>query len=224
MLCSRQSPAWVWEAFGCTHSNLKPSTARHWTHCSTSILPHRKDACSCGRITGRWVVRGSLGRVVCCDRGDCTSRYEDNKLVFCPSHLLATNVRQPAARAKLAGHEQHRAQRREEAEGAKWRRLAAQQPTGCHSSGAPKRPEQRGARRQGRWLRGLAREVEGMSRFPHSNAYLFQCRRRQGGGGHGAAPAAACAVSWGDERRINGELSRARGAGHCRRPESSWRR
>ena len=67
-----------------------------------------------------------------------------------------------------------------------------------------------------------------MSRLPHSNAHLFQGRRRQGGsGGHGAAPdmcAAACAVprgqaklpvarrlraaaSWGDECRINGELS-----------------
>ena len=59
--------------------------------------------------------------------------------------MPATSVRQPGARAKRAGHQQHRALWLQEARAAKPRRLAARQRRGCHSNGTPKRLEQRGA-------------------------------------------------------------------------------
>ena len=71
----------------------------------------------------------------------------------------ATSVRQPGARAKRVGHQQHRALWLQQARAAKPRRLAAQQRRGCHSNGTPKRLEQRSTRRQVRWQRGPAREV-----------------------------------------------------------------
>ena len=74
--------------------------------------------------------------------------------------MPATSVRQPGARAKRAGHQQHRALWLQEARAAKPRRLAARQRRGCHSNGTPKRLEQRGARRQVRWQRGLREKSE----------------------------------------------------------------
>ena len=98
--------------------------------------------------------------------------------------------------------------RQQEARAAKWRRLAARQRRGCHSNSTPKRLEQRCARRQVRWLRGLAREVGGRSRLPRSSAHQFPCRKRQGGSGeHGATPD-KCAMHGVPARALRGPTPR----------------
>ena len=144
-------------------------------------------------------------------------------LVRAGTRLLtrACNQRASASSCKAGGSPA--AQRREEAQGAKLRRLAARQPRGCHSSGAPKRPEQRGARRQGRWLRGLVRGVEGMSRLNSlqrppvarpkttrrqrrarsSSGYV--CRRLRCATRASETPACASAAGCGEPSRVSGE-------------------